>query len=52
MIEISNSLGQLVMSKEINASEISIDTRSFQKGFYFVKISSGEINTVKKFVKD
>lgn len=42
-IDVYNSVGQLVISKQVNSSErrYMIDLRSHDKGMYFVRISNG-----------
>jgi hypothetical protein len=52
-VEIFNTLGRLVKSIEVNASEISIDANDFASGIYFAKINSqnSNSNTVKLIKK-
>lgn len=50
---IANSLGQIVARAQVsNASQLSINTSSFSKGIYFIKLAKGsEVKTIK-FVKN
>jgi len=52
-LSVLNMLGQTVMADKINLngqSSYSIDMSGFEKGMYFVKISNGPAQTVKKLV--
>jgi hypothetical protein len=51
-INVSNSLGQRVMSIETNSSSISIDLSNLDNGVYFVEITSNEnVTSVKRVIK-
>ena len=51
-IEISNVLGQTVLTKNINTFQSKIDISNFTNGFYFVKIISAENEKILKIVKE
>ncbi len=51
-IEISNVLGQTVLTKNINTFQSKIDISTFTNGFYFVKIISAENEKILKIVKE
>jgi len=47
-IEVINSVGQIVLTKEIDDNEASLDTTSFGSGVYFVNIMTVNGNIVRK----
>jgi hypothetical protein len=51
-IKIYNSLGQLIMSKEIYEGENNIDISPFTKGIYFVEVRQGDKIEQLKIIKD
>ena len=51
-IQISNSLGQLFISKELNIGSNTIDITALTSGIYFALISDGRKRRVEKFVKN
>ena len=49
-IEVLNSLGQLIFTKQINSQTTSIDLSSQNKGLYFIKVQTGNEVVVKKVI--
>jgi len=49
-LEIMNTKGQLIFSKELNSNHEQIDISNFNKGIYFVKVQSGESMKVEKLL--
>lgn len=49
-IEVINRLGQVVKTEELNR-ESKLNINDLEQGSYFIRISDGQANTVKKFVK-
>jgi hypothetical protein len=52
LIEIYNSLGQLVYTIKIDGSETQIKTNNFAKGVYTLKVNSGNSQLFNKFIKE
>jgi uncharacterized repeat protein (TIGR01451 family) len=50
-IIVNNILGKTILSKEINSFSSEIDLSNVSKGIYFIKIKSGELESVMKIVK-
>lgn len=48
-ITITNMLGQMVLTKEYNSSQVSVDVSALPHGVYFAKVNGSE---VQKFVKE
>lgn len=46
---ITNLIGQVVYTREVNANSLQIDISTLQKGIYFLRINGSEI---RRFVKD
>jgi hypothetical protein len=51
-IQISNSLGQLFMTKQLNQGSNFIDISQLASGIYFALISDGHKRRIEKFVKN
>jgi hypothetical protein len=50
-IEVSNILGEVVYSAQINVNELQLDVAAYCTGVYFVKLQGKEGVVTKKFVK-
>jgi hypothetical protein len=51
-ITITNVLGELITKKSINSLRTNIDLSNVGRGIYFVKITNGDHQEVKRLVKD
>jgi len=51
-IDIYNSVGQLILSKNPAQAEIKIDVSNLNPGVYFIKLSLGYQTTTAKFIKN
>ncbi len=51
-VSISNILGEIVLTKTINNTNVALDLSGFTKGIYFVKVKAGSQEKVIKFVKE
>ena len=49
-VEVYNSLGELVLSKSLNANTIQIDIRNYSPGVYFLKINSNSESLYHKLI--
>jgi hypothetical protein len=49
-VEVYDVSGKLLLAKILNTNQIDISYLS--KGLYFIKQSTAEVNTVRKFVKE
>ena len=47
-IEITNNVGEIILEQQINSTQTSIDLSKQAKGFYFVKVFTGDNNLVSK----
>ena len=50
-LEIFNSIGEIIYSKNLNTSSLSINTSIYSKGIYFVRIHTDNKLTLHRFIK-
>ena len=50
-LEIFNSIGEIIYSKNLNTSSLSINTSIYSKGVYFVRIHTDNKLTLHRFIK-
>jgi hypothetical protein len=50
-VEVFNTSGRKVFSQKYNDKEISIQTRSFRKGLYYIRVKTDQAITSKKILK-
>jgi hypothetical protein len=47
-----NMLGQVISTKKITSTEISLDTSNFSNGVYFIKLSNDNYSKTLEFIKN
>ena len=52
LLEIFNSQGEIIYSKNLNTNSLSVNTSIFSKGFYFVRIHSDNKLSLHRFIKN
>jgi hypothetical protein len=52
LVSISNSVGQVIETKDITASTFEMDLSNYPKGVYFIRIYSDSGVILKKIIKD
>jgi hypothetical protein len=51
-LEIFNSVGQLILKKQLTAETTEIDLLNFSNGFYFVKVITADNQSILKIIKE
>ncbi len=51
-VEVMNSLGQLMISKEVNSANVQLDLSTLNKGVYLVQLYTSAGPIIKKLVKE
>ena len=49
---IANSLGQIILSEQLNGTQNKLNINHLKNGIYFLQINSGNHITIKKFIKE